>query len=61
MTAVLNAFLSYLLLVLVIVVLAGIAIFLGITLRKSKNRKEEVVAEALAEETTVSEEKNDEA
>lgn len=32
-----NAFLSYLMLLLVIVVLAGIGIFIGITLRKVKN------------------------
>lgn len=32
-----NAFLSYLMLLLVIVVLAGIGVFIGITLRKAKN------------------------
>lgn len=35
-----NSFLSYLLLMAVIVVLAGIAIFIGIKLRKNKNAKE---------------------
>lgn len=34
-----NTFLSYLLLMLLIVVVAGIAIFIGITLRKKKNEK----------------------
>lgn len=32
-----NSFLSYLLLMAVIVVLAGIAVFIGITMRKKKN------------------------
>ena len=36
-----NSFLSYLLVMEVIVVLAGIAIFIGIKLRKSKNAKAE--------------------
>ena len=36
-----NSFLSYLLVMAVIVVLAGIAIFIGIKLRKSKNAKAE--------------------
>lgn len=34
-----NAFLSYLLLMLVIVAVAGVAVFIGITLRKKKNGK----------------------
>lgn len=34
-----NSFLSYLILMAVIVVLAGIAIFIGITMRKKKNLK----------------------
>ena len=34
-----NSFLSYLLLMAVIVVLVGIAIFIGIKMRKSKNAK----------------------
>lgn len=38
--AFINSFLSYLLLLLVIVVLGGIAITVGITLRKKKNAKE---------------------
>lgn len=37
-----NAFLSYLLLFLIIAVLGGIAITIGITLRKKKNAKEVV-------------------
>lgn len=61
MTAVFNSLLSYLLLVLVIVVLAGIAIFAGITLRKSKNRKEEMAAAALGAGTEESVEENNEA
>ena len=36
-----NSFLSYLLVMAVIVVLAGIEIFIGIKLRKSKNAKAE--------------------
>ncbi|GFI48601.1 hypothetical protein IMSAGC019_03938 [Lachnospiraceae bacterium] len=35
----LNSFLSYLLLMAVIVVLAGVAIFIGIRLRKNKDRQ----------------------
>ncbi len=35
----LNSFLSYLLLMAVIVVLAGVAIFIGIKLRKNKDRQ----------------------
>lgn len=35
-----NAFLSYLLVMAVIVVLAGVGIFIGIKARKSKNAKE---------------------
>lgn len=35
----LNSFLSYLLLMAVIVVLGGIAIFIGIKLRKNKNKQ----------------------
>lgn len=55
MTEILNSLLSYLLLVLVIAVLAGIAIFLGITLRKNKNRKEEMTAQADSEKADVEE------
>lgn len=36
----LNAFMSYLLLMAVIVVIAGVAVFIGIKMRKSKNEKE---------------------
>lgn len=39
-----NAFLSYGLLMLIIVVLCGVGIFLGITLRKKKNASLEVNA-----------------
>ena len=42
-----NSFLSYLLLMAIIVLLCGIAIFIGIKLRKNKNAKE-----ALTEQTT---------
>lgn len=35
----LNSFMSYLLLLLIIVLVAGIAIFVGINLAKSKNRR----------------------
>lgn len=44
----LNSFLSYLMLLLVIVAIAGLAVFIGISLRKKKNaseQKEEIVAE----------------
>ncbi len=36
----LNSFLSYILLFLIIVVVAGIAMFIGITMRKKSNAKE---------------------
>lgn len=39
-----NAFLSYLLLFLIIVVLGGVAVAVGITLRKKKNAKGDVQA-----------------
>lgn len=45
-----NAFLSYLLLFLIIVVLGGIAITIGITLRKRKNAKEAVQENVTIEE-----------
>lgn len=38
----LNSFMSYLLLVIVIVVVSGIAIFIGITLAKSMNRRKSI-------------------
>lgn len=41
-----NSFLSYLLLMAVIVVLAGIAVFIGIKMRKRSNDKSAVEAEA---------------
>lgn len=43
MTAFLNSFLSYLLLMLVIVAVAGVATFIGITLRKRKNQQQPAV------------------
>ena len=43
-----NSFLSYLLLMLVIAVIAGVAIFIGIKMRKNKNAK---VAETAGEIT----------
>ncbi len=53
MTAVINSLLSYLLLVLVIASLAGVAIFLGIFLNKLKDKKNE--QQALAEPVDVEE------
>lgn len=46
----LNTFLSYLLLLLVIVVLCGIAVAVGITLRKKKNAKDAAQAIEASEE-----------
>lgn len=45
----LNSFLSYILLFLVVVVVAGVAMFIGITMRKKSNAKE--AETALADET----------
>lgn len=39
MVAFLNSFLSYLLLMLVIAAVAGVAVFIGITLRRRKNQQ----------------------
>lgn len=50
LVAFLNSFLSYLLLFGAFVLIAAVAIFIGITLRKSKNAK--VVAEESVEEMT---------
>lgn len=47
--AFLNSFLSYLMLMLIIVVLGAIAITLGITLRKRKDAKEALLASAQAD------------
>lgn len=44
MIAFVNTFLSYLFLMLVIVVVAGIAVVIGITMRKRKNNKLEKAA-----------------
>ncbi len=41
-----NSFLSYLLVMAVVVILAGIGIFIGIKLRKRNNEKSEAGAEA---------------
>ena len=41
-----NSFLSYLLVMAVIVVLAGVAVFVGIKMRKRSNEKSAVEAEA---------------
>ena len=45
-----NSFLSYLLVMAVIVILAGIAIFIGIKLRKNKNAKVEQMQTAMEQE-----------
>lgn len=47
--AFINSFASYLLLLLVIVVLCGISIFVGITLRKRKNAQIEAAVEEKTE------------
>ncbi len=44
----LNSFLSYLLLMAIIVVIAGVAVFIGIKLRKNKDAKQ-LAAEETAE------------
>lgn len=49
MTAFFNTFLSYVVLMLVIVLIAGAGIFLGIFLAKKKNQKEAVSAETAAD------------
>lgn len=46
-----NSFLSYLLLFAVIVVVAGIAMFIGITMRKKKNAEEAEQALSSEDET----------
>lgn len=43
----LNSFLSYLLLMAVIVVIAGVAVFIGIKVRKNKNAKAKQADESL--------------
>lgn len=48
-TAFFNTFLSYVVLMLVIVILAGVGVFLGITLAKKKNLKQAVSAETAAD------------
>lgn len=48
-TAFFNTFMSYVVLMLVIVMIAGVGIFLGITLAKKKNLKKAVSAEAAAD------------
>ena len=49
-----NSFLSYLLVMAVIVILAGIAIFIGIKLRKNKNAKVEQMKAATEQEQKAS-------
>lgn len=51
----LNGFMSYLLLVIVVVVVAGIAIYVGITLAKGNNRKKGMQSA----ENTMKDEKDD--
>lgn len=54
----LNSFLSYILLFLIIVVVAGIAMFIGITMRKKANAKESALgnnADAEEEQKAVAE------
>lgn len=43
----LNSFLSYLLLMAVIVVIAGVAVFIGIKMRKNKNAKEQIAEQTI--------------
>lgn len=51
-----NSLLSYLLVFVVIVIVAGIAVFIGITMRKKKNAQEALEAEtADAEEAVAAE------
>lgn len=45
-----NSFLSYLMLLLIIVVLSGVAVFVGITLRKKKDAKNEITENSKKEE-----------
>lgn len=45
-----NSFLSYLMLLIVIVVLSGVAVFVGITLRKKKDAKNEIMENSKKEE-----------
>lgn len=49
MVAFFNSFLSYLLLMAVILVVAGLAVFIGITMRRKKNREELAAQPAGAE------------
>lgn len=48
-TLFINSLLSYLMLFLVIVILAGIAVFIGITMAKKKNSSEQEKADARTE------------
>ena len=45
-----NSFLSYLMLLIVIVVLSGVAVFVGIILRKKKDAKNEMTENSKKEE-----------
>lgn len=44
-----NSFLSYLLLMAIIVVIAGVAVFIGIKARKNKDAKEKMIEEQVKE------------
>ena len=46
MVSFINSFLSYIMLMLVILVVAGIGCFIGITARKNKNKKETAPTES---------------
>ena len=50
MVSFMNSFLSYMVLMLVIVAVAGVAVFIGITMRKTKNAAEST-EEALENES----------
>ncbi len=50
MTELFSSMATYFVLLLIIVLLCGIAIFVGISLRKRKNRQEELYAEEALEE-----------
>lgn len=50
MVSFVNIFLSYVLLMLVIVIVAGIAVTIGITMRKKKDASQTVVVESTQDE-----------
>lgn len=53
LVAFVNSFLSYLLLMAVIVIVAGVGIFIGITMRRKKNQKEAAESGKETEEAPV--------